>query len=114
MLKAGRISNVIDHTTAVSTAIKGRTQRLKALLTGRVPYLQHTNLAIFHFDLSISEVGSDGWLEVRAELALLKKVNERRLADAGVSNDHKFDEALALLVFFAVRRVPWAQVFHLL
>jgi len=88
------ISDVVDETAAVSTAVESRRQGLETFLASRVPNLKNHD-SIFEHDFLVREVSADSWLEVFSEARVLEHLNEGRLADGTVANDDHLDEVFA-------------------
>lgn len=84
------IRHVVHEQNTHGAAVIRRRDGAKALLAGRVPYLQLHSLAV-ELDGTDLEIDADGGDEGRCEGVLAKAQQAARLADAGVADQKEFD-----------------------
>ena len=74
---------------------------MKSFLTGGVPNLQNDS-PILSLDLLVGKISTDGRLEVVSKAVMLEHLDQRCLADVGVTDDDDFDKMLAYVALLGL------------
>ena len=93
VVKGRFISYVVNEEAAVCASVKRCAQWLVPLLTRRVPYLQHHNLAI-NGNFLVAKVSAYRGLKIVRKSRMLKHLDERSFSNTRVANSDHLDKAL--------------------
>ena len=108
MVQTARIGHIIDQQTGVGSPVECRAQALEPLLTGRVPDLQRARLGkaggrVGHRQILGKKVRADGRLVLAGKGPGVISVHERRLSDAGITEQNDLEQRLLLTTRLTVR-----------